>query len=609
MPPTSNPFPQPRMPSPSPIHTPEQAAAFQHHHQNMTQWLSHIQREAMARALVNQNQRNRAQMGMRGIGDTAGAPHNTAGDNGGSGRGSPAPGHTIYREHIGPNGHTYQVETVIRTSAPPTPNGGMTPVDVHNIIRGADATQATHAMTSAMQRSGSGTSIHNRPLTQPGVTSAAFPNIGFMPGNDRATPDPATVRPASMFNLATTAPGSSPPAGQGMDVYILSSPEGPRALLVNHSNMQTYYTPRLRNQASYPQLRYSAPNLGSDLQNQARLHHHHHHHHHHPRQVQQPQSQQQQQQQQPPPQAQHQQVHPQHAQYQQLNQHLPQQDQQVQAQGQNQVQVHQDVPPGVGIMHPGNPPVAAAVPALLLQLWPQIWLLFRLALFVWFFTSPDASWSRWFTIITVAVVIFIMSTGQLNALGDLARRVLGRHLENLIPPLEQPGGPRNAAQDQQNAPAGQNRDPNPADLAARLVAQHRGQESWVMEQIRRVERASLLFLASIAPGVAERHIANLEALERAVRLRREAEAAEAARLAEVAAAENNENVDDSNGNNENSGGDTQDGGNGGNQSNENDGRDLQNRSQTEGNRQIPETGDGQVNNRNDERPREQLIEI
>jgi regulator of protease activity HflC (stomatin/prohibitin superfamily) len=60
-------------------------------------------------------------------------------------------------------------------------------------------------------------------------------------------------------------------------------------------------------------------------------------------------------------------------------------------------------------------------------------------------------------------------------------------------------------------------------MAARLVAE-RGRDS----VLRQIERASLLFLASIAPGVAEGHIANLEAEARAERQRLEAEA-EAAR--------------------------------------------------------------------------------
>jgi len=157
-----------------------------------------------------------------------------------------------------------------------------------------------------------------------------------------------------------------------------------------------------------------------------------------------------------------------------------------------------------------------------MQMWPHIWLLFRLGVFIWFFTNPQSSWSRWFSVVGIAVFIFLVSIGGLQSLADLAWRPVAQQLENMLPRLEQPQQRRGGAQ-------GQNRVPDPGEMAARLVAQ-RG--NWLQGQIRRFERASLLFLASIAPGVAERHIANLEAEARAERQRREAEAAEAARRRE-----------------------------------------------------------------------------
>ncbi|KAM0199530.1 hypothetical protein ACHAPI_003293 [Fusarium lateritium] len=540
MPPTSNPFPQPRMPSPSPSHTPEQAAAFQHQHQNMTQWLNNIQREAMARAL-NQNQRTRAQMGMRGVGDN-GLGGNVPGvDN--SGRASPAPGQTVYREHVGPNGHTYQVETVIRTvGTGQQGNGGVggsiSPVDVQNIIRSADVNQATSAMASAMQRSASSTSLHNRPLGQPGTMAPAYSIPHPIAGSGRGTPDPTLNR------LTTTAVPGSSQARQGPEVYILSSPEGPRALLFNNASSETYYTPRLRTQTSLPQLRQAAAfSAIQDAQSQFRARHHHHHHHHHPRSHVTPQ-----------PLAQTQpQVQPLHQPrlqplQQQPQQPLPQQDPaqpaQIQGQGQNQAQEPDPAAFMAPLMHRGNPPMAA-LPPLLMQFWPHLWLLFRLALFVWFFTSPNASWSRWLTIIVIAMLIFVLSTGVLNGVPDHIWRPLGRHLENLIP-LEPRRRQGIAGPEQQNEQRRQ--DPDPTEMARRLVAQHQGQDNWVLSQVRRLERAGLLFLASIAPGVAERHIANLEAAARAERERREAEAREAEAAAAAAALatqseENNDNIE------------------------------------------------------------------
>ncbi|KAF5680944.1 hypothetical protein FCIRC_5686 [Fusarium circinatum] len=534
MPPTSNPFPQPRMPSPSPSHTPEQAAAFQHQHQNMTQWLNSIQREAMARAL-NQNQRTRAQMGMRGVGDPNN-PGNTGGNN--SGRASPAPGHTVYREHVGPNGSTYQFETVIRTMVPGQQgtggaSGSMSPADVQNLFRNADINQATSAMASAMQRSASSTSLHNRP--QHGLTAPMWPMSQPMTGSGRGTPD------SSLNRLITTAAPGISQTRQGPEVYILSSPEGPRALLLNNTSSETYITPRLRTQTSLPHLRQvaalSSAALDAQSQVRARHHHHHHHphhhHHHHPRSQIAPQ---------PIPQLQAQ-GRPLNLQPLQPFQHqaqnpAPQQQPAypAQAQGQNQAQEPDPAAIMAPLMHRGNPPMAA-LPPLLMQLWPQIWLLFRLVLFVWFFTSPNASWSRWFTIIVIAVLIFLLSTGIFNGVPDHVWQPLGRHLENLIP-----AEPRRrqaiTGEDQQNQQPRQN--PDPTEMARRLVAQHQGPESWLLSQVRRVERAGLLFLASIAPGVAERHIANLEAAARAERERREAEVREAEAAAAAAAAQNEE---------------------------------------------------------------------
>lgn len=190
-----------------------------------------------------------------------------------------------------------------------------------------------------------------------------------------------------------------------------------------------------------------------------------------------------------------------------------------------------------------------------------------------------------------------MSTGVLNGFGDLARRGLGRHLENLIPPLEHIGRPRRAEQGQGDGVP----NPNPAAMAARLVADHHGPASWLTTQVRRVERASLLFLASIAPGVAERHIANLEAQERADRLRREAEAAEAARQAELAT-ENNENTENPSNDNQNDG-DVEVG------NNENEGQNTQTQSHSDGHEAIGEESDARDNNRGSEPQQEQLLEI
>ncbi|KAJ4856434.1 hypothetical protein T069G_09802 [Trichoderma breve] len=501
---------QARMPSParshSPAHTPEQAAAFQQQHQSMTQWLTQIQREAMAR-MVNQNQRGRAYMGMRGIGDNAGANQGAYGGYGSesnSGRASPAPTHTIYRETIGPNGHSYHVETVVRnaaggpSAASAPPHGALTPTDVHGILRGADANQTPMSMANALHQSGlrrsaSSASLHNRPLTQPSITTSVFANSGSRASSGRATPDLGLRSVSGTFNAASMSAPSlvTPQSRQGVEVYILSSPEGPRALVFNSAVAEAYYTPRMT----------SFPSLIHTMQAQSRddaLH---------------------------------------------QTSRLDQQQQQPPRQQQQQQQQQDDQQPRIVPLHAGNPPVG--LPNLLVQAAPHIWLIIRLALFVWFFMSPNASWSRWLTIIALAFFVFILSTGLLAGVAEQAWRPLGRHLENVFPAVDPGHVGQGGAAGRDGAPgADQNGSPNPAQMAARLVAERRGQESWLAGQLRRLERAGLLFLASIAPGVAERHIANLEAEARAQEARRrEAEAAAAAAAAEAAAAESNANHD------------------------------------------------------------------
>lgn len=524
-----------RIPSPAPAQPPvDPAAAFQHHHQNMSNWLGQIQREAMARAIVHQNQRGRAHMGMRGIGDTPGGPNypggNPADPNGG--RASPAPTHTVYRETVGPNGHSYHVETVIRPGGPVPPGqqNGLSPVEVQNILRGADANQATAAMTSAMQRSASGASTQSRPLNQPGVTTPMFGPGAPATASGRATPDLSTRSAIGAGQFAMPAGHQATPSRQGMEVYILSSPEGPRALLLNNNTSETYFTPRLRIQNSMPHLRTAAS--FSNLAYAATQPHtpQSNYQQHLPQQQNQPMQQQQQQQQE--------QQHRNNGQM--MNNHAP-----APVAGQQPA------------LHPANPP-AAGIPPLLLQAWPHIWLIFRLAVFVWLFTSPNSSWSRWFTVICLAILVFLLSTGILNGVAANTWRPIGRHLENLLPTPEQHVRgqqplPRGPAAPGEQEPLVQTGELDPAQMAARLVAQ-RDRQSWFTTQVRRLERAGLLFLASIAPGVAERHIANLEAEARAEEARRrEAEAAAAAAAAAAEAERNASNGEESQMNDENTG--------------------------------------------------------
>ncbi|PHH79811.1 hypothetical protein CDD82_2167 [Ophiocordyceps australis] len=503
-------IPQPRMPSPAsfPFANEQAAVAFQQQHQNLTTWLNqmqqnvHLQREALMRARANQSQRGRAQMATRGVGDSAALASGNGQEV--NSRMSPGTANTVHYETVGPNGLTYHVDTVVRAST--AQQTGLSPQDVHNILRVADANQATLAITNAMQRSASGPPLPSRPVYPAGILVPPHGPGSSLAGNGGATPDLE-----SRSNAPTTSAGASPSLAQvaSSQVYILMSPEGPRALLFNNSASDSYFTPRLRTPISLPLLR-SASNMSPlPLPNHS-------------------------------------------SSSQQNHQAIMQQDEQAQAQ-------HQPAdaaflgPPAMQAVRPDNHE-AGGFPPLLLQFWPHIWLIFRLGLFVWFFTSPSSSWSRWLTIVCLAIFMFVLSTGLLNGIAEGVWRPIGRHLDNLLPiPDQQQQQPLRRQddvvlglnQDAQSAARGQ--DGTRDQIAARLVVQHQARPSWLASQVRRIERAGLLFLASLAPGVAERHIANLEAELQAEenRSRRDAEADMAAAADQTGTEANTANLNDS----------------------------------------------------------------
>ncbi|KAJ1329625.1 homocysteine-responsive endoplasmic reticulum-resident ubiquitin-like domain member 1 protein [Microdochium nivale] len=410
-----------------------------------------------------------------------------------------------------------------RSVPPGAPFGGN---DVHNILNQADANQATRAMTDAMRRNASTSSLatlasnHSAHPIPPGVT------IPSRTGSAAGTPDPLRAsgfaRPIFPFQPPPPAQASS--ATRLPEVYILSSPTGPRALLVN-SDQHTYFTPQGRGPLSgawgipgtagppmplhNPAMPFSSmlptpiagpqqaasPLTGARLGSPAP----------------------------PTPQAQNDQAQGQAGPPLPL-QGLPQPN--------NVVARPHDAQPGVQLQE-----------IRMIPIWPHIWMVFRLALFVWWFTTPESSWSRWLTVISMALGLFLANTGILNPLIEHFWVPVRVHIENLMP-LADNHGRRQPARDQAagaavNAVADDTnagvtaQQPTPAATAARLVEQRRNANAhWLLDVVRRLERAGLIFLASIAPGVAERHIEHLEAEARAERQLAELEATRAAEEAE-----------------------------------------------------------------------------
>lgn len=525
-----SPFPGPGfgMPAPQGGQTPAQLVAQQQ--QLLQNYMNHFNQ----RPGGTPPQQPRPGMAHAGQ-EQAGHPHFSPGNNM-PGRNSPHPDiqpQPFVQQGIGPNGEFYRVtmnSAIIGPNGPvPIPvnlQQGNVPTpapDVHNILRTADASeQASSIMANAMHRSASGASLpnlamgnHRQPIQPPGVTVPRRPG-STVPLSRTATPD-ATRTPSYGSTAATQSQAVRSSTPHQPEVYILSSPQGPRALLIN-SPSDLYYTPAARMPAApafpagfappwfqpHPQLR-TGPGAGATqthVQPQAAAV---------PGQQQAPQ---------------------------QGNIRVGLYQGPAQQAVQQQPARVQPLAPGAAAMHPANPEGGLAG-ALLAALWPHIWLLIRLSLFVWWFTSADTSWTRWFTVLSIAITIFVVNTGFFNRMANDMFNPLRQHLEGLIPfgALEENRNRRDndpaanaqaqPGQEGGNAPAvpagRQPGAPDPAQVAARLVEQRRNENGhWLLDQIRRLERAGLLFLASIAPGVAERHIANMEAAERAERERQEA---------------------------------------------------------------------------------------
>ena len=189
---------------------------------------------------------------------------------------------------------------------------------------------------------------------------------------------------------------------------------------------------------------------------------------------------------------------------------------------------------------------------ILLPLGGHLWLLIRLFGFVYFFTA-GAGWRRTMLLGLIAILVFIAQTGMFRPVVQGIWDPIRRHAEGLVPLAanERPptglGGARNNGDGTGTQP--RSRGLTPQEAAERLLQERERQDvSFIRQTFRRVERAIALFVASLVPGVGERHIAAREAAE-AARQTENREREERAREEEEEAAREREqgNIDTENG--------------------------------------------------------------
>ncbi|KAL8738783.1 MAG: hypothetical protein Q9181_000461 [Wetmoreana brouardii] len=318
----------------------------------------------------------------------------------------------------------------------------------------------------------------------------------------------STFSQAAPTGTTTTSPPMSIPSqipaqqSSTPDIYLLSSPTGPHSLLVSPSGVfSTSLTlpliPNITYFSSIPTVQSpffpTFPSLPSaQIPNNASTG------------PQQPQ---------PPPNS-NQAPTPLHVtQAQAQAQQAPQAQQQIQNQQQQQQQQNQ----------------ARDLIRILLPISGHLWLLIRLFGFVYFFTAGGGQ-RRAILLGIAAFIVFIANTGALRPIVRAVWEPVRRHIEGLVPLA---GADRNNPQqerrqqpqrhDRDSNPNGEaNRgssssnqrdrnndtDPTPQDLADRLLRDRQNQSLF-----RRAERAIALFVASLVPGVGERHIAARDAAE------------------------------------------------------------------------------------------------
>jgi hypothetical protein len=146
----------------------------------------------------------------------------------------------------------------------------------------------------------------------------------------------------------------------------------------------------------------------------------------------------------------------------------------------------------------------------------HLWLIFKLACFVYFFSGTG--WYKSILLGIIAGAVYLAQLGIFEEQFNLIRR----HFEAILPVgalAERAAQPRNAAQNQQRVEPGRNL--TPEEAARRLLQQRQNARAgWVRESMRTIERSFAIFVASLWPGIGERMV---HAQEERIRAERAAE--------------------------------------------------------------------------------------
>ncbi|TQS34697.1 hypothetical protein Golomagni_04908 [Golovinomyces magnicellulatus] len=333
--------------------------------------------------------------------------------------------------------------------------------DLHSMLQNADRSSVKNQSTNQKHFTSISEKVKSRVYSsQPKSNSSTSLAVALTPINP-------TFNPSTGENTGTNGVSPSSQIANKPMVYILSSPTGPRAILM--SNAQNFFTPP-RNAGPF---RYSFDVSLTGRNSLA----------------------------------------------------MPDRTQPLRQ------EVHEQRNANVQTENTGPDPPQANLRAggIGLQVGQILWLIIRLVVLFLLFTAGNSSWTRWLMASGIAFIVIIAFTGFLNGVVQQVWIPIRRHLEALVPlgpvhnqnvPL-QPNGVHGPAGDEDRAvqmrlPENINingNEPNPLDYPGRGIDQQiRSNSELVMTQIRRLEQSLILFVASLVPGVSERHIAHREAL-------------------------------------------------------------------------------------------------